>query len=243
MSESDNHFPILELRRYAMQPGQRDALADPFDHEFIAELESLPMRVIGQFRDVDDADLWVWMRAFRNHRERAESLTSFYTSPFWLQRRQRVNATLISSDDVHLLVPAWPGSALGQTGTGWPVDRSRAAEGALYVQIMPLPEHRSMPDLRAAWESLMADHQARAWACYVSDNAPNSYPRLPVHEGRQVLVVFALFATLATLDQCLADDLSAHLFHWAGVPAERTVVAPWQGRHRLLPTGRSALRA
>jgi hypothetical protein len=46
--------PIVELRQYTLYPGKRDVLIDLFDRTFIESQEVLGMRIIGQFRDLDN---------------------------------------------------------------------------------------------------------------------------------------------------------------------------------------------
>lgn len=233
-------FPLLELRRYIMKRGRRDELADWFDREFIAELEALPIRVLGQFRDPERPDLWIWLRAFRNQSERGDALSRFYTSPFWKQRRTAVNATLISSDDVHLLRPAWPGSALRLAGAHWPPAREGVANGALWVRILPASSPRDDDGLQHAWGDIWDRHAALETACYDTEPTPNSYPRLPVHDGPPVRIVFALFQDQQALDRALQAGLDAQieqaLYASGNAPA-------YFAQHRLIPTAKSALRA
>src|SRR6266700_2591120 len=58
--------PIVELRQYTLHPGKRDAFIDLFDRQFIETQEAVGVRVIGQFRDVDDPNRFVWLRGFRD---------------------------------------------------------------------------------------------------------------------------------------------------------------------------------
>ena len=48
---------VIELRQYMLHPGQRDALIELFDREFVETQEAVGMRVIGQFRDLGRPDL------------------------------------------------------------------------------------------------------------------------------------------------------------------------------------------
>jgi len=57
-------LPIVELRQYRLHLGKRDALIDLFEREFIESQEALGMAIVGTFRDLDDADRFVWMRGF-----------------------------------------------------------------------------------------------------------------------------------------------------------------------------------
>ena len=98
--------PIVELRQYTLHPGKRDVLIDLFDREFIEPHEAIRIRVIGQFRDVDNPDRFVWLRGFRNMASRAQALRDFYGGPVWKAHREAANATMVDSDNVLLLRPA-----------------------------------------------------------------------------------------------------------------------------------------
>src|SRR5213592_627287 len=63
--------PIIELRQYTLHPGQRDVLIDLFDREFVETQEACGMRILGQFRDLDDPDQFVWVRSFPDMPARA----------------------------------------------------------------------------------------------------------------------------------------------------------------------------
>jgi hypothetical protein len=54
------HCNVVELRRYTLHPGRRDALIDLFDREFIEAQEDVGMRVIGQFRNAADPLIGSW---------------------------------------------------------------------------------------------------------------------------------------------------------------------------------------
>jgi hypothetical protein len=103
--------PIVELRQYTLHPGKRDVLIDLFDREFVESQEALGMKVIGQFRDLDNPDRFVWLRGFRDMPSRAQALKDFYGSPVWKGHREAASATMIDSDNVLLLDPATPTSA------------------------------------------------------------------------------------------------------------------------------------
>jgi NIPSNAP len=98
--------PVVELRQYTLHPGKRDVLIDLFDREFIEPQEALGIKVIGQFRDLDRSDRFVWLRGFHDMTSRAKALTDFYSGPVWKAHREAANATMIDSDNVLLLRPA-----------------------------------------------------------------------------------------------------------------------------------------
>src|SRR5450755_2527702 len=100
--------PIVEFRQYTLHPGMRDTLIDLFDREFVESQEALGIRVIGQFRDLDDPERFVWLRGFRDMQARAEALGAFYGGPIWKSHREAANATMIDSDNVLVLRPTSP---------------------------------------------------------------------------------------------------------------------------------------
>jgi hypothetical protein len=74
--------PIVELRQYTLHPGKRDVLIDLFEREFIETQEAVGIEVIGQFRNVDDRDRFVWLRGFRDMASRAKALQDFMAGLF-----------------------------------------------------------------------------------------------------------------------------------------------------------------
>ncbi|PYK37170.1 MAG: hypothetical protein DME49_12915 [Verrucomicrobia bacterium] len=80
--------PIVEFRQYTLHRGKRDVLIDLFDREFIEPQEALGMKIIGQFRDVDNRNRFVWLRGFRDMASRAQALQDFYGGPRVLARKQ-----------------------------------------------------------------------------------------------------------------------------------------------------------
>lgn len=238
-----NESPIVELRRYTLHTGQRDALIELFDREFIETQEAVGMRVIGQFRDLDDANRFVWLRGFADMDRRAEGLSAFYGGPVWQAHRDAANATMVDSDDVHLLKPAWPGAGIdrGVHRRAAP-GSTESVQGLLDATVFPLHAPASSDLLRLCREVLSPVLQqggARRIAWYVTEQSPNNFPRLPVHEGKPVLVGLALFDS--------ADAFDAFRRSGVWVRDAQPTLAPWLARspnsHRLVPTSRSALHA
>ena len=104
--------PIVELRRYVLHPGRRDELIDLFDREFVESQEAVGMAILGQFRDVDRPDQFVWLRGFDDMTARHAALTAFYGGPVWEAHAAAANDTMVAVDDVLLLRPAATGSGL-----------------------------------------------------------------------------------------------------------------------------------
>jgi hypothetical protein len=231
---------IVELRQYTLHPGKRDVLVDLFDRELVESQESLGMQVIGQFRDVDDPDRFVWLRGFRDMATRADGLKGFYGGPVWKDHRDVANATMIDSDNVLLLRPAKRGfgfaqslgarSPRGATGHG-----SGLVVATVYSLVAPAGDDFIAYFSREV-EPALADGGAILLALFVTDDRPNNFPALPIREDENAFVWFAGFADAARglrweADHPAVDGLSA------GAPG---LNAPPQ-RLRLTPTARSLL--
>ena len=224
---------VVELRQYTLHPGKRDTLIELFDREFVEPQEALGIRVIGQFRDLDGPDRFVWLRGFANMAARGASLPAFYGGPVWAQHRNTANATMIDSDDVLLLRPAWQGSALPKPS------QPRAERGAtplppglLRATVFHLkaPAGQELLDLaRGPLSHALRAAGARELAWYVTEAAPNNFPGLPVREGEHVLVSLALFYNASA---ALSQDFAIALQPWLAKPTQTL---------RLAPTARSAL--
>lgn len=232
--------PIVELRQYTLHAGKRDVLIDLFDREFIESQEALGMMVLGQFRDVDDPDRFVWLRGFRDMSARAKGLSAFYGGPVWRRHRDVANATMIDSDNVLLLRPAGPDtgfmpprkprSPAGATGDG---------TGLVVATIYPLqaPAGNDVVDhfSRMVRPKLIAAG-ATVLAFFVTDGSPNNFPALPIRENENVLVWLTGFADAVAALQWSADHTA--LEPWgAGAP---DLQGPPQ-RLCLTPTARSSL--
>ncbi|MBL7255603.1 NIPSNAP family protein [Paractinoplanes lichenicola] len=159
---------IVELRRYTLREGRRDELIDLFDREFVETQEALGIAVLGQFRDLDRPDQFVWLRGFPDMEARRTALTAFYSGPVWAKHGPAANATMLDSDDVLLLreivaVPVF--------------DRGAAdPESLLHATIW----YRSGPFPAPVPEGSLAT--------LVTEYAANTFPRLPVREGEHALV-------------------------------------------------------
>ncbi|GGM67738.1 NIPSNAP family protein [Micromonospora sonchi] len=161
---------IVELRRYTLGAGRRDELIDLFDREFVETQEELGMAVLGQFRDLDRPDQFVWLRGFTDMPSRRTALTDFYTGPVWAKHGPAANATMLDSDNVLLLreIVAVP-----------VLDRSTAnPDSVLHATIwywngpFPDPTHSS----------------SEALAVLRTEYSANDFPRLPVREQEHALV-------------------------------------------------------
>ncbi len=231
MTPSGVDCAAFELRQYTLHPGRRDTLIELFEREFVEPQEACGMRLFGQFRDLDDPDRFVWLRGFRDMRERAQALAAFYGGPAWQAHREAANATMVDSDNVLLLRPSRAGSGFALAGTHRVATGSEPIPCGLVVAMIWQLPLRIDAGLAALIEGriapLLLDAGATLLASFVSEHAANTFPALPVREGENVLVLFASFDDEAHWQRSFGEQISPG--------ADPQVL-------RLAPSARSALR-
>ncbi len=191
--------PVLELRQYTLHPGKRDQLVELFEREFIESQEALGIWLVGQFRDLDHPDRFVWLRGFTEMATRAQALQEFYGGPVCKAHRETAKETMIDSDNVLLLRPARPRSGFS---LGHLARQSRGATenppGLLLATICHLKEGESGEKIAESYEEMMrselSEKGASLLACFVTENQINTFPALPVREDANVFVWFSIFA-------------------------------------------------
>ncbi|MEP6730095.1 MAG: NIPSNAP family protein [bacterium] len=235
-----NGNAVIELRKYAMQPGARDTLIEIFEREFVTGQEAVGMEVIAQFRDLDEPDVFTWLRGFRDMKSRDEALTAFYSGPVWLSNRSAANETLIDSDNVYLLRPARAGSGFVHTGC---THRTAVTPRELVVATIYTLSAPASTWFTSLFERtiapLLTEHDARPIAMLETEPSVNSYPRLPVREGEHVFVWFAQFDDADAYDRHLATlDADPRWREFVGPALARELVAPVEIM-RLVPTALS----
>jgi hypothetical protein len=238
--------PVVELRQYTLHPGKRDVLIDLFDREFIEPQETLGIKVIGQFRDLDHPDRFVWLRGFSDMTSRAKALSDFYSGPVWKTHREAANATMIDSDNVLLLRPALRTSGFSLEDMQRPPVGSQEVPANLIVVTIYYFE-RSVPSdfinfFERTLKPVATNLGATISAYFVTENSENTFPALPVREGENVCVWFSTFqdsaayenygAALAQSEQW-RDEVSVGLTRYLDRAPEIL---------KLSPTARSKLR-
>lgn len=179
--------PVYELRRYRLQANKREALIELFEREFVETQVEVGMTLHGFYRDVNDADAFVWMRSFFDMQKRANALAAFYGGDVWKKWGSEANATMLNSDNVLLLKSAGHEVAFSS---------SYSHRGIVTISVCSLAPNREM-DFAAEWQNkvrpVLEASGARIDASFVTERSPNSFPRLPVREGETVFVWVSAF--------------------------------------------------
>ncbi len=238
--------PIIELRQYTLHPGKRDTLIDLFDREFVESQEAVGMRLIGQFRDLNDTNRFVWLRGFRDMPSRALALKEFYGGPVWKAHREAANATMVDSDNVLLLRPALPTSGFSAKSSDRPRPGANEVSKGLVVATIyyfDAPVNADFVDFfEHTLKPVVTETGASISAYFVTEQSANTFPALPVREGEHVLVWFMRFEDHAAYERQTAALSRSR--RWRGEVSEelkrRLKKAPKV--LKLSPTARSLLR-
>ncbi len=175
---------LIELRQYTLKAGRRDALIELFHTRFIEPQAQAGAPVLGTFRDLDDPDRFVWLRGFSCMDRRKAALEAFYGGPAWQAHRNAANATIVDSDNVCLLRPRASGRGLEKA-----LGRGRGALLRLSLHdlrgVMPYVfasffDQAMAPIIRAAGGAVAAE--------LITEEAFNSFPKLPVREDERLFV-------------------------------------------------------
>lgn len=234
---------VVELRRYRLKPGTREALIDVFDREFVETQEDVGMQVIAQFRDIDDPDAFVWLRGFADMEARKTALAAFYGGPVWKAHGGIANATMINSDNVLLLRPASEGTSVALARG----ERGAAGARRFYTlstaSLAPGRDGKFAEFFEADVRPLLEAHGARVVATLVTERAENTFPRLPVREGETSFVWLSAFDDIAVC--ATHDGRLAATPQWTSAVLPRLETWLWRPLEtaRLTPTLRSRLIA
>jgi len=235
---------IVELRQYTLHPGKRDTLIELFDREFVESQEALGIVVIGQFRDLENPNRFVWLRGFGDMTARAQALKAFYGGPIWKAHREAANATMIDSDNVLLLRPAHSVAGF-LLGNHRPPPGSKRIPDALLVATIYYLNASAGDDFTDFFERslgpVLVHANASILAYLVTETGANTFPALPVREGENVFVCFSGFRDHASYEDHVATLSCSQ--RWRGVSQDMT--RRLKGIPEVLklsPTARSRLR-
>jgi hypothetical protein len=236
---------VVELRQYVTYPGTRDTLVQLFEERFIESQEAVGIKVLGQFRDVNDPDRFTWLRGFPNMGARKIALGDFYYGPLWQANRNAANATLYDNDNVLLLRPAAPGSGFAYDPGRRPAIGAKAADSFVVAQVYYFA-HPVTPEFTAFFERdlmpMFERHGARLLARLVSEKSANTFERLPVRENVDVFVWFAGFPSRAAYDAWLGRLAQDRRWRGEWFGQLRKSLAREPELLMLTPTARSQLR-
>ncbi|MGI8678835.1 MAG: NIPSNAP family protein [Jatrophihabitans sp.] len=233
---------VADLRQYTLKPGCRDALIDLFDRYFVDGQEDVGIHIVGQFRDLDDPDRFVWLRGFDSLDARAVSLPEFYYGPVWRAHRDHANETMLDSDNALLLKPLRLGAAYPSFDT--PRTEAGAADSVVAITVYYRDRPIDEPLRELVSEQLLPALTAEGSepvAAFVTEPSENNFSPLPLRDEHVIVWInrfdndddHAIFASRLARSTVWRDRVLPALEQTAKLELQQL---------RLRPTLRSHLR-
>jgi len=235
---------VLELRQYTLRPGTREPFIEMFDNIFTDPQEATGMTVIGEFRDLDRPNGFVWMRGFPDMPSRATELADFYKGDAWHAHRDEANARIDDSGNVLLLEPASSTLRFGNIPARPSAGDTQARVGLVVLTLYYTKSENPVAfgtQFNKSLRRLAETHGARTLAAYVTSSQENNYPKLPVRGGEHIFVWLSTFT-----------NAQAYAAYQTKLQADKKWNAVWNSTRaqltrdpevlRLTPTAHSRLR-
>lgn len=173
---------IIDLRDYTLTPNTRDKFIERCETLLFPEQKRLGATILGTFRDANNPNSVVWLRAMPDMAERQRILTAFYSDgKVWKANRSEVNSWIVDSDNVLLVKPV---SDLMTPATG-------SSIVAMYTCLKqePFTVDEQLNEISQA----ISDVGGRLLVKLVTDPCENNYPNHPIRTGEFGFVLFATF--------------------------------------------------
>ena len=195
----------LEFRVYPTQKGQRDPFLDYFEAQYLESQEAQGMRIWGQFKDLNHAENFVWMRGYRSMAERKEGLLSFYTGDHWQKTSPKLAQFLVAPPKhIHFLEPISPerGFDHRHMRVDYPHD------GGVVVALFYRVEGALAPLVEKIQNKVISSFTkagGKELGLFRSSNEANNFPALPFIEDEKVMVWFSSFESQKAFEAAIKN--------------------------------------
>ncbi len=176
---------IIDLRNYTLKPNTRDQFIERCEALIFPEQKRLGATILGTFRDANNPNGIIWLRAMPDMAERKRILTAFYSKgEVWKANRKEVNSWIVDSGNVLLVKPA---SDLMTT-------MSNTNDHSIVVMYTCLRQEpfNAFQECDEVSEAI-GDIGGRLLVTLETDSSKNNYPLHPIRTGEFGLVWFATF--------------------------------------------------
>jgi len=177
---------VVELRNYLLKSGTRDKFIQYFKKHFIESQHELGAYTPGLFRIKGEDDRFFWIRGFDNMQKRIRFLPAFYGGEVWKEFGPAANDMMLEWHNVYLIKPLTINNNLfpGDKNV-FVIDYYRAKDKQLN-ELIDLFNTEYIP-LFNKW-----DINTSIW---ISEMEENDFPRLPVYQDENLLVVITSYNT------------------------------------------------
>lgn len=121
---------IIEVRRYRVKPGLRDKFIRFFEERAAPVQRELGILIVGPMLDLEDPDVFVWLRGFASLAERDRLKSAFYDGDPWKSELESIAMPMLDTYE----------AVLTETPDGVVVDTPQADDGRMSRPASPMPE-------------------------------------------------------------------------------------------------------
>ena len=93
---------IVEVRTYKIKDGLREQFLDFFEKRAVPAQRSKGMRVFGPLLDLENPDVFVWLRAFPSLEDRDRMKSAFYDGDEWKNELEMIAMPMLDHYSVSL---------------------------------------------------------------------------------------------------------------------------------------------
>lgn len=228
---------VIEIRDYLLKPNTREHFIDYFEFGFIGALRDEDVYVMGQFRLVGEPDHIVWLRGFADMPTRKQGLERFYTSAFWKQRAKVINDMILDIENCHLVCPLLPLDVLGGNSAEQVTAALAAGRLTTDVSLVAFDFYHALPGQRDALLTtfqtrvmpVCAEHGIPVRGVFGAEMSENTYPRLPVIQDADELVVMTTYKNEASAKKLRAKataEIKQAFDHLLARPTDTMLLHP-----------------
>src|SRR5256712_12342570 len=135
---------IVEVRKYTIKPGLRARFIDFFETRAVPAQRGVGMGILGPLLDLENPDVFIWLRGFPSLEERERMKTTFYEGELWLKELEAIAMPMLERYEV-ILTETSPGvvnffGGEGAEGTAGPLRQAHPARlegGAAARNLLP----------------------------------------------------------------------------------------------------------
>jgi hypothetical protein len=171
----------IELRNYLLKPGKRDEFIRYFKDHFVESQNVLGAHTPGLFRIKNEDDRFFWIRGFDNMPERSRFLPAFYGGEAWKEFGPAANDMMLEWHNVHLVKP------ITAKSTAFP--KGKAVFVIDYYKAKDNQRNKLVDLFNTTYIPLLNQLNISSTTLWVSEMTENDFPRLPVYQDENLLVV------------------------------------------------------
>lgn len=93
---------IVEVRKYTIKPGLRAKFIEFFETRSVPAMREVGMEIIGPLLDVENPDVFVFLRGFPSIEERDRMKKEFYEGKLWVNELEGIAMPMLEQHEVIL---------------------------------------------------------------------------------------------------------------------------------------------